>query len=404
MARSINKLSSRTVETVKAPGRYSDGGNLYLSISANGGRRWVFMYRFAGKQREMGLGSASRAGTSLARARDLAAEARMALAAGLDPLEVRKAARQAERIFPTFGECADAFIETHRSSWRNDKHIAQWTMTLTTHCAPIRAMPIDKIDTEAVLKVLQPIWERLPETAKRLRGRIEKVLDAAAVRGFRTGENPARWRGHLQNLLARPKTLSRGHHAALPYEQLPDFMAQLRARHSLAARALEFAILTACRSGEVRSARWDEIDLAKAVWVIPAGRMKAGKEHRVPLSDRAVALLMALQGTRTSDFIFPGTSSGKPLSGMAMAMQLRRMKADDITVHGFRSTFRDWASENTTFPHEVCEQALAHAIGNKTEAAYRRGDLFEKRRKLMEAWAAYCEPKPSNVVTITRPA
>jgi integrase len=403
MARSINKLSSRTVETVKAPGRYSDGGNLYLSISDNGGRRWVFMYRFAGKQREMGLGSASRAGTSLARARDLAAEARIALAAGLDPLEVRKAARQAERILPTFGECADGFIETHRSSWRNDKHIAQWTMTLTTYCAQIRAVPIDKIDTEALLKVLQPIWERLPETAKRLRGRIEKVLDAAAVRGFRTGENPARWRGHLQNLLAKPKTLSRGHHAALSYDQLPDFMAQLRARHSLAARALEFAILTACRSGEVRSVRWDEIDLAKAVWIIPAGRMKASKEHRVPLSDRAVAILAALQEMRTSDFVFPGTARGKPLSGMAMAMQLRRMKAADITVHGFRSTFRDWASETTSFPHEVCEQALAHAIGNKTEAAYRRGDLFEKRRKLMEAWAAYCEPKGANVVQMVRP-
>jgi integrase len=398
MARSINKLSSRTVETLKAPGRYSDGGNLYLSISDNGGRRWVFMYRFGGKQREMGLGSASRAGTSLARARDLAAEARTALAAGLDPLEARKAARLAERVVPTFGECADAFIESHRSSWRNDKHIAQWTMTLTTHCAPIRPGPIDKINTEAVLKVLQPIWERLPETAKRLRGRIEKVLDAASVRGFRTGENPARWRGHLQNLLAKPKTLSRGHHAALPYEQLPDFMAQLRARHSLAARALEYTILTACRSGEVRGARWEEIDFVKAVWVIPAHRMKVGREHRVPLSAPAVSVLKALTETRISDFVFPGTASGKPLSGMAMAMQLRRMKAGDITVHGFRSTFRDWASETTSFPHEVCEQALAHAIGSKTEAAYRRGDLFEKRRKLMADWANYFEPKPSNVM------
>ena len=393
MARSINKLSARAVETLKALGRYSDGGNLYLSISANGGRRWVFMYRFGGKQREMGLGSASRAGTSLARARELAAEARIALAAGLDPLEARQARIQAERIVPSFGECADTYIETHRNSWRHEKHLAQWRMAVTTHCAPIRAIPIDKIDTEAVLKVLKPIWERLPETAKRLRGRIEKVLDAAAVRGFRTGDNPARWRGHLQNLLAKPKTLTRGHHAALPYEKLPDFLAQLRCRQSIAAQALEFAILTACRSGEVLGARWEEIDLDKAVWVIPGSRMKAGKEHRVPLSARAVAILTALQEMRTSDFVFPGNASGKPLSGMAMAMQLRRMKADDITVHGFRSTFRDWASETTSFPHEVCEQALAHAIGNKTEAAYRRGDLFEKRRKLMEAWAAYCEPK-----------
>jgi integrase len=400
VARSINKLSARAVETLKPPGRYSDGGNLYLSISANGGRRWVFLYRFRGKQREMGLGSASRAGTSLARARELAAEARIALADGIDPLEARHARIQAERMIPNFGECADTYIEMHRHSWRHEKHLAQWRMTLTTYCAPIRAMPVDKIDTAAVLKVVQPIWERLPETAKRLRGRIENVLDAAAVRGFRTGENPARWRGHLQNVLAKPKVLTHGHYAALAYEKLPDFVAQLRAQHSVAARALEFAILTACRSCEVRNARWDEIDLDKAIWIIPAHRMKAGKEHRVPLSDRAVFLLATLRETRTSDFVFPGKDSDKPLSERAMAMQLPRMKADDITVHGFRSTFRDWASETTSFPHEVCEQALAHAIGNKVEAAYRRGDLFDKRRKLMGAWASYCEPKASNVVAL----
>jgi integrase len=296
MARSINKLSARAVETLKASGRYSDGGNLYLSISENGGRRWVFMYRFGGRQREMGLGSASRAGTSLARARELAAEARTALAAGLDPLEVRKARMHAERTIPSFGECADAFIETHRKSWRNDKHIAQWTTTLTTYCASIRALPVDKVDTEAVLKVLQPIWDRLPETAKRLRGRIENVLDAATVRRFRTGENPARWRGHLQNLLSKPKVLTRGHHAALAYEKLPDFLAQLRARDSVTARALEFTILTACRSSEALNVRWEEIDLGKALWVIPAGRMKAGKEHRVPLSARAIAILETFAG------------------------------------------------------------------------------------------------------------
>jgi integrase len=276
-------------------------------------------------------------------------------------------------------------------------------MTLTTYCAQIRALPIDDIDTESVLKVLQPIWEGVPETAKRLRGRIEKVLDTAAVRGFRTGENPARWRGHLQNLLAKPKVLTRGHHAALPYDQLPGFVAQVRARQAVAARALEFAILTACRSGEVRSARWEEIDHDKSVWVIPAHRMKTGREHRVPLSDQAVAILTALKEVRTSDFVFPGTSGDKSLSERAMAMLLQRMKADNITIHGFRSTFRDWASETTSFPHEVCEQALAHAISNKTEAAYRRGDLFEKRRKLMNAWASFCEPKASTLITLTRP-
>ncbi len=403
MARNIHKLSARAVETLKAPGRHSDGGNLYLSISDNGGRRWVFMYRRAGKQREMGLGSASRAGISLARARTLAAEARATRAAGLDPLEARKARLQADRAVPSFGQCADSYIETHSTHWRNDKHVAQWKMTLTTYCAQIRHLPIDEVDTEAVLKVLQPIWHRRPDTAKRLRGRIERVLDATAVRGFRTGDNPARWRGHLQNLLAKPKLLTRGHHAALPYDQLPRFMMQLRARECVAARALEFAILTACRSGEVRNAQWAEIDLGKAVWVIPASRMKAGKEHRVPLSDRAIAILTALQEVRTSDFIFPGTRSGKPLSGMAMAMQLRRMKAADITVHGFRSTFRDWASEKTSFPPEVCEQALAHTIGNKTEAAYRRGDVLAKRQKLMQAWADFIgKGQGCNVVKLAR--
>jgi integrase len=351
------------------------------------------MYRFRGRQREMGLGSASRAGVSLARARELATAARTTLAAGGDPLKTRKA----ERAVPTFGECADAYVEAHRASWRNEKHVAQWKMTLTTYCAPIRCMPVSEVDTEAVLKVLKPIWDLLPETASRLRGRIEKVFDAAAVRGFRTGENPARWRGHLQSLLSRPKVLIRGHHAALHYEKLPKFVAQLRVRSAIAARALEFTILTACRSNEVLSARWEEIDLSKAIWAIPAHRMKAGKEHRVPLSEQAVAILAALEETRISDFVFPGNAHAKPLSGMAMAMQLRRMKVTDITVHGFRSTFRDWASETTSFPHEVCEQALAHTIGNKTEAAYRRGDLFEKRRQLMADWANYCE-RVSNVI------
>jgi integrase len=403
VARSINKLSARTVETVKAPGRHSDGGNLYLSISNNGGRRWVFMYRFGGKQREMGLGSASRAGTSLARARELAAEARIALASGIDPLEARQARIRAERMIPSFGECAETYIQMHKNSWRHKKHLAQWRMTLTTYCAPIRAMPVDKIDTAAVLKVLQPIWERLPETAKRVRGRIENVLDAAAVRGFRTGENPARWRGHLQNVLPKPKVLTRGHYAALAYENLPEFMAELRARHSVAARALEFAILTACRSAEVRNARWDEIDLDKAIWIIPAHRMKVCKEHRVPLSDRAVFLLATLQETRISDFVFPGNALSKPLAERAMAMQLQRMDVPNITVHGFRSTFRDWCGEATNFPREVAEAALAHVVGDQTERAYRRGDALEKRRKLMEAWAAYCEPKGSKVITLAWP-
>ncbi|HYN00304.1 MAG TPA: site-specific integrase, partial [Aestuariivirgaceae bacterium] len=243
--------------------------------------------------------------------------------------------------------------------------------------------------------VLKPIWSKIPETASRLRGRIENVLDAAKAKGFVTGENPARWRGHLKTLLPGRQRLTRGHHAALPYDNLPAFMADLRARQSTAALALELAILTATRTGEVLKAEWREFDLQKAIWTIPAVRMKAGQEHRVPLTARAVAILKSLPKLTRNDHVFAGNAKGKPLSSMAMTMQLRRMKRGDITVHGFRSTFRDWASEQTSFPHQTCEHALAHRISDKAEAAYRRGDQFEKRRKLMEAWAAFCEPRTS---------
>lgn len=400
MARSINKLSARTVETATEPRRYSDGGNLYLSISPNGGKRWVFFYRFQGKQREMGLGSAAKGGVPLAKARELAGAARLLLASDLDPLEAKKARKQAEREIPSFGEFADGYIANHRSKWRNDKHAAQWAMTLTEYCAPIRPLAVNTIDTEAVLKVLQPIWSKLPETASRLRGRIENVLDAAKAKGYLTGENPARWRGHLKTLLPARQRLTRGHHAALAYDRLPAFIEALRGRKSTAALALELAILTACRSGEVLNARWSEFDLEKAVWTIPAQRMKAGMEHRVPLTGRALAILRPLREARQGDYVFQGTGSGKPLSSMAMAMQLRRMKRDDLTVHGFRSTFRDWASEQTSFPHETCEHALAHRISDKAEAAYRRGDQFEKRRKLMDAWASFCLGGKANVLKI----
>jgi integrase len=250
--------------------------------------------------------------------------------------------------------------------------------------------------------VLQPVWSAIPETASRLRGRIENILDAAKAKGLMTGDNPARWRGHLKSLLPARQRLTRGHHAALPYDDLPAFMAALRARQSLAALALEFVILTASRSGEVLNARWTEFDLAKAVWTIPASRMKAGQEHRVPLSARALAILKALHQSRTGEFVFPGNRTDKPLSSMAMAMQLRRMNRANITVHGFRSTFRDWASEQTSFPHETCEHALAHRISDKAEAAYRRGDQFDKRRKLMDAWTQWCEPRKSAKVVALR--
>jgi integrase len=244
-----------------------------------------------------------------------------------------------------------------------------------------------------VLRVLQPVWQKIPETAARLRGRIERVLDAAQARGYRSGENPARWRGHLKTLLPARQRLTRGHHAALRYDELPAFMTELRTRQSTAALALELAILTASRTGEVLNAELKEFDLNKAIWTIPAQRMKAGHEHRIPLVARAVAILKSLKKHAHDDHAFPGNRRGKPLSPMAMTMQLRRMKRKNITVHGFRSTFRDWASEQTSFPHETCEHALAHRISDKAEAAYRRGDQFDKRRQLMNDWAAFCEPR-----------
>lgn len=390
-SRTLNRLSATQVAKLKVPGRHADGGGLYLFIDDSGRRRWIFMYTRAGKRTELGLGSARI--LSLANARSEAAALRALLASGGDP----KAERAKDASVPTFGESADAYVEAMRPSWRNAKHAAQWTMTLTRYAEPIRAKPVDEISTQDVLDVLQPLWQRTPETAERLRGRIENVLDAAKARGHRSGENSARWRGHLDQLLPKRQRLSRGHHKALPYEALPAFMADLPDRDAIAARALEFLILTAARSGEVLGTRLDEIDIEKRVWIIPADRMKAGREHRVPLSPRAIKIVEAMQALGGGPYLFPGPKPEAPLSSMAMAMLLRRMKSD-VTVHGFRSTFRDWASETTGFSHEVCEMALAHTISNKAEAAYRRGDLFDKRRKLMEAWAGYCASAVSDKV------
>jgi integrase len=322
------------------------------------------------------------------------------IASGVNPIEARKDKRE----IPNFGDFADAYVETMRPQWKSAKHANQWAMTLREYAKPIRARAVDDIGVDDVLKVLKPVWARTPETGERLRGRIENILDAAKAKGFRSGENPARWRGHLDQLLPKRQRLKRGHHAALPYADIPEFMIELRSREAVAALALEFTILTACRSGEVLLARWQEIDIKAAVWTIPAERMKAAKEHRVPLSARSLAVLERVKPLATggNPFVFPGRDEGKPLSGMGMGMLLRRMGRESITVHGFRSSFRDWASETTGFPHEVCEMALAHTIGNKAEAAYRRGDLFEKRRDLMAAWAGYCEPKAANVVALKR--
>jgi integrase len=394
MTRRLNRLSARTVATVKKPGRHADGGGLYLVVDKSGAKRWVFLFRFGGPHKEMGLGGLTR--VNLAEARRLAEWCRTTLAKGLNPIEARKAAGRV----PTFGECADEFVASMAAKWRNAEHARQWAMTLTRYTETIRSMPVNMIETAEVLRVLKPIWEKIPETASRLRGRIERVLDAARAKGLRSGENPARWRGHLDTLLPPRQKLTRGHHAAMPYAELPAFMARLRAREGVAALALEFAILTAARSREVLDAQWKEIDSEAKVWTVPATRIKAGREHRVPLSPRALTILDSMRAVRVSEYVFPGYRPGRPLGDMALHMVLARMEVP-FTVHGFRSSFRDWCGEATNFPREVAEAALAHIVGDETERAYRRGDALEKRRKLMDAWAAYCEPNASNVIAVT---
>jgi integrase len=383
VARQINRLNARAVATLTENGRHADGGGLYLSISPNGGRRWVFLYRWHGKPTEIGLGSAR--DVTLARARELAKDARGRLAEGINPKEARKTVAGA-----TFGECADRLMAAMRPSWRSVRHAEQWEATLRKYAAPLLRLPVHTITMDDVFSVLKPLWNETPETASRLRGRIERVLDAAKAQGLRTGENPARWRGHLDQLLPKRQRLTREHHAAMSYGDVPAFIEDLQSREGTAALALEFAILTAARRGEVLGARWDEFDLERVVWTVPAHRMKGGREHRVPLSGRALTIVKALHEADGDEFVFAGHKPRKPLSGMALGSVLRRMKIDDATVHGFRSAFRDWAAECINFTNEVCEAALAHAVTNKVEAAYRRGDLFEKRRKLMDAWAAFC--------------
>ena len=351
----------------------------------------------------MGLGSVDI--VPLARARQLAADARVDVAAGRDPIEERKSARKAVQHKKTFGEVADALIEAKASAWRSAKHRAQWVMTLTNYAAPLRSLAVDDIDTEAVLSVLQPLWQSKPETASRLRGRIEAVLDAARAWGYtpRHQANPARWRGHLDALLPKRHKLTRGHHAAMAYDSVPGFIARLRERESMAALALEFTILTAARSGEVLGAKWSEVDIDKQVWTIPAQRMKSARPHRVPLSAPALTILAKLNEAKMSDYIFTGVRPERPLSAMAMAMAMRRMKVEGVTVHGFRSSFRDWAGNMSRFPRELAEAALAHTIGDKAEQAYRRGDALDKRRSLMEAWASFCVSAPSaNIVHFKR--
>jgi integrase len=391
-----SKLTTRKVETAK-PGKYSDGGNLYLIVSDSGARKWVLRFTWRGRAKEMGLGSAT--SVPLADAREKAASARRKIAQGLSPIDERKR----DGGIPTFGALADEVRETLSTGFRNEKHKAQWKSTLETYAASLRAKAVDTIATDDVLAVLKPIWSTKPETASRVRGRIEKVLDAAKAKGFREGENPARWRGHLDHLLPRPSKLARGHHPAMAYEKVAAFIDELRKREASSALALELCILTAARSGEILGMHWSEINLDEKVWTVPASRMKAGREHRVPLSQRAINILRRLEKLKVGEFVFPGQARNKPLSNMAMEMILRRMKIEDATVHGFRSSFRDWAGNVSNFPREIAEAALAHVVGDKSEQAYRRSDALEKRRKLMEAWAAYIEPKASaNIVQIRR--
>jgi len=388
MARAINRLSTRKIYSITKPGRHADGGGLYLVVDKGGAKRWAFLYRCRLTQRirEMGLGGAT--SVSLASARDKAAQARGQLAIGTDPI----ASRSKPFSKTTFGEMAEQHVAAMAPGWRNEKHEKQWRSTIKTYCHAISDLPVDVVATEHVLLVLQPIWQRVPETASRVRSRIEQVLDAAKAKGIRSGENPARWRGHLDMLLPSRKRVRKvKHHAALHYRELPAFMSTLRARDALAARALELLILTATRTGETLEAARDEFDLASSVWTIPAERMKGGKQHRIPLTPRCIEIVNELSEVRQSDFVFPGTKPGRPLSQTSMLMLLRRMGLGYVvTSHGFRSTFKDWASECTSFSGDVAEAALAHAVSDKVEAAYLRGDFFEKRRKLMAEWASYC--------------
>lgn len=392
-------LTPKEVEHKKKPGYYCDGDGLYLQVTDNGAKSWIYRYRLNGRSREMGLGAFARNGVTLKDARQKRKEWSVFVDQGIDPIDERKRQRESNRIAGvkkiTFAECAEQYIDAHAAKWKNAKHVAQWRSTLAAYANTVfGSLPVAEIDTALVEKALLPIWQEKTETASRLRGRIESVLDWATVKKYRIGDNPARWRGHLDMLLPKPGKVTKvEHHPALPYARMGAFMAKLRKEDGAAAKALEFTILTATRTSEVIQARWDEIDLPGKVFTIPAERMKAKREHRVPLSPPAIKLLKDMAKRKESEWVFPSIRAGRPLSNMAMLALLKRMKRADLTVHGFRSTFRDWAAEQTNFPSDVAEMALAHSIRDKTEAAYRRGELFDKRAKLMAAWAIYCNAR-----------
>jgi integrase len=408
VARGLQKLTDIRVRKIAGPGRYGDGGGLYLQVGAALSKSWIYRFMLRGRSRDMGLGSYPE--VSLAEARELAQDCRRLQRAGLDPIEEREKKiykpHQGQAKAITFSECANAFIKAHRAGWKNEKHIRQWSSTIERYANPVFGnLPVDEVDVELVTKALEPIWQKVPTTANRLRGRIEKILDWAKARGYRRGDNPARWRGHLENLLAKPATIRPAtHHPALPYEQIADFVVELRQQAGVAPLALEFLILTGCRTSEVICARWSEVNLANGVWTIPPERIKAKREHRVPLSPPALAILKRMKLIQQDGFVFPSRRAGCPLSNMVLLALLHRMERYDITTHGFRSTFRDWVAEMTNHQREVAEAALAHTVGDKVEAAYRRGDLFEKRRRLMDDWARYCIPRasPAQIVSFDR--
>jgi integrase len=390
VGRQYNRLSAVFAAKVEVPGRYPDGGGLYLQVRGPENKSWLFRY----KRRWQGLGPLR--DVTLAEARAAAAKCRKQLLAGIDPIDERRAVkRKGDGV--TFKECADRYVAAHQSAWRSPKHAQQWTTSVAAYALPVFGNhPVELVDTGLVLRALEPIWSTKPETSSRVRGRIENVLDWAKARGLREGENPARWRGHLDHLLPAPhRVRAVSHHPALPYAEVPAFMDELRAMSGIAPRCLEFVVLTAARSGEALGSKWSEI--SGDVWTIPGSRMKSGREHRVPLSSAVLGLLADLP--RENEWIFPSPRASAHLGANALREVLQRMGRSDVTPHGFRSAFRDWCAERTNFQRDVAELALAHAVGNSTEAAYRRGDILDKRRRLMAEWARYCTtPAPAGDV------
>lgn len=402
----IHKLTPRKV-AIAGSGKYEDGGGLRLVVSPTGAKKWVLRFTIDGKRREMGLGSFPDVG--LGEAREKATEHRKQAKGGVDPIEARQT--EPEKT-PTFTTCAARYIRAHRRGWKNAKHARQWVSTLKTYARPeIGKKKVDTITTENILTILSPIWTTKTETAKRVQGRIENILDYAAAHKYRDPLNPARWRGHLDKLLPRPTRVKKvTHHPAMPHTEVPAFMAELSGNGSVSALALRFLILSATRTSEVLQAQWQEIDLEAAVWTVPAERMKARREHRVPLSDVTLSILEALPRIEGNPYLFPGARHGRPLSNMALLQLMRGMgygvdgDRGDYVPHGFRSSFRDWSGEVSSFPRDVAEMALAHVIENKVEAAYRRGDLFAKRRKMMQEWADYVNKEQAEVIPLNKHA